>query len=307
MQLSADGKWTSHHQPQFVYNDKYSLQAMRGLFMDSRGYLWFVNDHWNQPSFFCYDPNRQTVLNSFITFNNQDGATISDYSPYAVAEDMNGDIWVVTNKGPFVIESSNIGNSNANVTQVKVPRNDGTNYADYLLAGIVTRCIAIDGGGRKWFGTQGNGIYLISADNMTEIHHFTTDNSPILSNNIYSLAIDNTTGQLFIGTDKGLCSYMTDATDAVSEMEKDNVYAFPNPVVAGYNGLITVRGLSMDADVKILSTNGRLIAQGRSNGGTFTWDGRDTSGRRVASGVYMVATAKKDGTKGNVCKIAIIN
>lgn len=99
---------------------------------------------------------------------------------------------------------------------------------------------------------------------------------------------------------------MTDATDAVDEMTKDEVYAFPNPVVAGYNGLITVRGLSLNADVKILSSSGRLIASGRSNGGTFTWDGRDASGRRVASGVYMVAAATKDGKKGTVCKIAII-
>jgi hypothetical protein len=121
------------------------------------------------------------------------------------------------------------------------------------------------------------------------------------------LAINNETGELFIGTDAGLCSYMTDATTAVNEITKDNVYAFPNPVVAGYEGLITVRGFALDSDVKILSTSGKLIAQGRSNGGTFTWDGRDQSGRRVASGVYMVAAATSDGKKGTVCKIAVIN
>jgi flagellar hook assembly protein FlgD len=90
-------------------------------------------------------------------------------------------------------------------------------------------------------------------------------------------------------------------------MVKDNVYAYPNPVVKDYQGLITVVGLSMDADVKILSTSGKLIAQGRSNGGTFTWNGRDSQGRRVASGIYMVATATSDGNKGTVCKIAVIN
>lgn len=99
---------------------------------------------------------------------------------------------------------------------------------------------------------------------------------------------------------------MTDATDAVNEMNKDDVYAFPNPVVSGYNGLITIRGLSLNSDVKILTASGKLIAQGRSNGGTFTWDGRDSQGRRVATGIYMVAAAKSDGSKGKVCKIAFI-
>jgi hypothetical protein len=141
---------------------------------------------------------------------------------------------------------------------------------------------------------------------MEELQHFTTDNSSILSNKIQSLAMNPQTVELFIGTDVGLCSYMTDATDAVDKMDADDVYAFPNPVPPGYNGLITIRGLSYDADVKILSTGGKLIYQGRSNGGTFTWNGCDTSGRQVASGVYMIATATSEGDKGIVGKVAII-
>ena len=192
------------------------------------------------------------------------------------------------------------------VTQVKVPRNDGSDFADYLLTGAVITSIAIDGAGRKWIGTQGSGVYLISADNMSEVNHFTTDNSPILSNTIESLAVNDETGEVYIGTSSGLCSYMGDATSAVETMTKDNVYAFPNPVPSGYNGLITIRGLSFDADVKILTVSGRLVAQGRSNGGTFTWNGRDTQGRRVASGVYMIATATSDGKAGVVAKVAVV-
>ena len=89
-------------------------------------------------------------------------------------------------------------------------------------------------------------------------------------------------------------------------MTKDNVWAYPNPVEPSYTGPITITGLTYDADVKILASNGALIAEGRSNGGTFVWDGCDKKGRRVASGVYMVATAMSDGSKGTVCKIAII-
>ena len=89
-------------------------------------------------------------------------------------------------------------------------------------------------------------------------------------------------------------------------MTKDNVWAYPNPVRPDYTGLITVVGLTLNADVKILAPNGALIYEGRSNGGTFTWNGCDKEGRRVASGVYMVATATSGGEKGTVCKIAIV-
>ena len=148
-----------------------------------------------------------------------------------------------------------------------------------------TYCIAVDGGGRKWFATDGNGVFLVSEDNMTQIYHFTTDNSPILSNYVNFITINQQTGEVFFLTDKGLCSFVSDATEPVEEMTKDNVWAYPNPVTPEYTGLITITGLSLNADVKILAANGALIAEGRSNGGTFTWDGCDKQGRRVTSGV----------------------
>lgn len=141
---------------------------------------------------------------------------------------------------------------------------------------------------------------------MEQIEHFTASNSPLLSNNIESLAINDATGEVFIGTNQGLCSYMSDATATSNEMTKDNVWAYPNPVKPDYTGLITITGLTFDADVKIVSTNGSLVNQGRSNGGTYTWDGNDLKGRRVASGIYMVETATSNGSQGTVCKIAII-
>ncbi len=114
--------------------------------------------------------------------------------------------------------------------EVKVPRNDGTNLADYLLAGLDITAIAIDGGGRKWFGTKGTGVYLISADNMTQLQHFVTTNSHLLSNNIQSISINHATGEVFFATDKGLCSYMSDATKAVDSPNDETTYAYPNPV-----------------------------------------------------------------------------
>ena len=304
LELTRDGQWQEHYQRDLT-DDDVTLTSLRSMFIDSRGLLWFVNTNWNKPALFCYDMQTGT-LQTHDNFTNQDGTSYEVTYVYCVTEDMEGNIWVGTNQGPFMIEKSEVGQASVTFQQVKVPRNDGSDYADYLLSGVSISSIAIDGGGRKWFCSNGAGAFLISADNMTQIAYFTTDNSKLLSNDITSVSVNNQTGEGFFLTDNGLCSYFSDATQATDDMSKDNVYAYPNPVTPDYSGLITITGLSLNADVKILSPSGKLIAEGRSNGGTFTWDGCDRRGDRVASGVYMVVTATSDGKKGTVCKIAII-
>jgi streptogramin lyase len=276
------------------------------MIIDSQGIMWFVNNNWTLPAFYQYDMENDAIR-AYESFTNEDGTKIDVIEGVrCIVEDRNNDLWLGSSAGPFVLKRSDIDQERPTYVQVKVPRNDGTNYADYLLAGIDIMSIAIDGGGRKWFGTNGNGVYLISADNMSQIQHFTTDNSALLSNVVRSIAINPTTGEVFFGTDNGLCSYMSDATQTNTEMNSDNVWAYPNPVNPGYTGLITITGLTYNADVKIVASNGALVNEGRSNGGTYTWDGCDQKGRRVASGVYMVITATNTGEKGTVCKIAIV-
>lgn len=300
IEYTKDGKWVSHHKPEL-----YNLGSLECLMQDSRRLLWFVNNHHELPSIYCYQASTDQ-LNKYSSFVNEDGATLSPVFVRYVTEDKNQDIWIGTNIGPLLLYKKDITSDTPIFTQVKVPRNDGTNYADYLLSGVDISCIAIDGSNRKWFGTNGNGIYVISNDCLTQIYHFTTNNSNLLSNNIEAIAINEQTGEVFAGTDKGLCSYMSDASSPNNEMTKDNVWAYPNPVKPDYTGLITITGLSFDADVKIVTTNGILVNQGRSNGGTYTWNGKDLKGQKVASGIYMVETATSDGSKGTVCKIAIV-
>ena len=300
IEYTKDGKWVSHHKPEL-----YNLGSLECLMQDSRGLLWFVNNHHELPSIYCYQASTDQ-LNKYSSFVNEDGATLSPVFVRYVTEDKNQDIWIGTNIGPLLLYKKDITSDTPIFTQVKVPRNDGTNYADYLLSGVDISCIAIDGSNRKWFGTNGNGIYVISNDCLTQIYHFTTNNSNLLSNNIEAISINEQTGEVFAGTDKGLCSYMSDASSPNNEMTKDNVWAYPNPVKPDYTGLITITGLSFDADIKIVTTNGILVNQGRSNGGTYTWNGKDLKGQKVASGIYMVETATSDGSKGTVCKIAIV-
>ena len=304
LRLSADGQMTSFSKPALM-KDGVGGSVLTSMVFDNRNNLWFCNDYWDYPALFCYQPTTDKLL-SFTRFVNEDGSNL-DLVPHSVMPLSNGDVWVTTTIGPLLLSRSAIDNPEIAVfTQVKVPRNDGTNLADYLLSGIDVTCMAIDGGGRKWFGTKANGVYLISADNMTQVKHITSSNSPLLSDNILSIAINNTTGEVFFGTDKGLCSYMSDATTPSDRPSGDNTYAYPNPVKPGYTGPITIVGLSMNADVKIVTTNGVLVAEGTSNGGSFIWDGKDKSGKPVASGVYMVESADEDGNNGVVCKVAIV-
>ncbi len=307
VKMTADGKWESYFKKPLVFMDAFSMPVMVGLIEDSRQLMWFCDNYWSAPLLACYDyrNDRITVYTNFV---NQDGTIVSVQDGVrCVQEDKDGNMWIGTSAGLLELLATDIGKgSDVSFTQVKVPRNDGTNYADYLLDGVPVTAIAIDKANRKWIGTEGDGVYLIGSDNITTIAHFTTENSDLLSDNISSIVINHQSGEVFFGSETGLCSYMSDATEESEKMTKETVYAYPNPVRPDYNGLITIVGLTYNADVKIVNVNGTLVAQGRSNGGTFTWDGCDRNGKRVASGIYMVQTATEEGKKGTVCKIAIV-
>ena len=296
--------WQVHDDASLTADGK-RLNILRKSITDSRGYIYFFNDHHSHPCTIRLNPSDGS-LTRYDTFINQDGTKYEVSYVRCGTVDKDGNIWIGTNLGLYMYDEAQLSDPSRGFTQIKVPRNDGSDYADYLMSGVDITAITIDGGNRKWIGTNGNGAYLLSADNMEQLLHFTAENSGLLSDKIESIAVNGKTGEVYFGTDQGLCSYMGDATEPVGEMEKDDVYAYPNPVEPGYTGLITVVGLAFDADVKILTANGKLVAQGRSNGGTFTWDGRDLHGKPVASGVYMVAVATSSGDSGVVSKIAII-
>ncbi|MCD8297900.1 MAG: Por secretion system protein [Prevotella sp.] len=301
---TLNGEFTLHDKDELI-DQGASLCNMKSLIQDSNGNIWFANDHHWLPSFYCYNPTTDAML-SFIPTQNQDGTSLGIYAVRCVAEDLDGNIWAGTDQGPIVLYASDITSSSPVFNEIKVPRNDGTNYADYLLDVIDIICIAIDGADRKWIGTDNNGVYLISADNMEQLQHFTAENSPLLSNEVFSITINNATGEVFFGTENGLCSYVSDAIEASEKMSKSSVYAYPNPVKPDYTGDITINGLSFGAYVKIVTANGVLVAEGRSNGGMFTWDGCDLNGKKVVAGVYMVEAATSEGEKGTVCKVAIV-
>ena len=283
------------------------------LFDKKNGWVWVLGIQ--QPaSVVCIDLNgtlEDTSDDRIKMFSehlvDQDGSSVEVYYINDIVEDHNGDIWVMTDKGPYVLyETERVFEDNYHFTKIKIPRNDGTNNADYLLDGAYTTCVEIDAANRKWIGTLSNGLYLVGADGIENVHHFTKDNSPLPSNTIESLAMNHKTGELFIGTDKGLMSYVTNATRPEEEYDEEKVYAYPNPVTPDYNGLIAVVGLKANSHVKIINSAGRLVAEGTSLGGTFTWDGRTPQGQRVSTGVYYVLGSDEEGNEGIVTKVLFI-
>lgn len=303
--LDKNGNWETFRHEELISSVGKSLRRPVCSFFDSRGLMWFCNNDWRTPGLFRYNTATDEIK-AYTSIINEDATPVAMQFAHCCVEDKEGNVWLGTDAGPVELLAQDIISGNDVFQQIKVPRNDGTNLADYLLAGIDISCMAIDGANRKWFGTNGHGVYLVSADNITQIHHFTTADSPLLSDDIESIAIDEKTGEVYFGTSKGLCSYASDASGVETELSKDNVYAYPNPVTPDYTGLITIKGLTYRSSIKIVTAGGQLVAEGVSNGGTFTWDGCDLYGNRVASGVYMVMATTEDGKKGVVTKIAIV-
>jgi len=177
------------------------------------------------------------------------------------------------------------------------------NFNGFLFNGEQVQAIAVDGADRKWIGTR-NGVWMISSDGEKTIYHFTEDQSPLLSNDIKKIAIDGTTGEVFFSTAKGICSFRSTATEGTTENQ--NVLVFPNPVPPGYNGPIAIRGVVENAVVKITELSGRLVYQANALGGQITWNGNDYTGKRVASGIYLVLIADKDRKANLATKIVFL-
>lgn len=314
--LMKDGTWgEAYHSeiattnPNQIEDDPKATTA-RGIMIDRYNRKW-IYTQFKTPYLFILDDNgtptssaddKKKYVDSFV---DQDNKTVNAEILYDVKEDLTGNVWVATNVGPFVIYgSSNILTRNLVLNKIKIPRNDGTNNVDILLEGTEIKALAIDGANRKWLGTP-YGVYLISTNGQETIHHFNIDNSPMPSNNVISLSVDPDNGTVYIGTDKGLVSYVSDAITGKSDYS--NVYAFPNPVRPEHEGVITITGLQADSNVKITDVKGNILKQGPSLGGQYVWDGRNPSGTKVDTGVYLVFGATADGKSGVVTKILVVN
>ncbi len=224
---------------------------------------------------------------------------------HTITEDFDGNIWIGTDEGPLIYyNSENVFNEDLKASRIKVPRNDGSGLADYVLSTESIRSIAVDGANRKWLGTKNSGAYLLSADGVNVVRHFNERNSPILSDDILSLAADNKTGIVWFATTKGVVSYRGDAPEGKERFS--GVYAFPNPVRQDFTGNVTIAGLMRESSITITDISGNLVYKTVSTGGEASWDLKTYNGKRVATGVYLIFCASNDGTESIVTKMLVI-
>jgi ligand-binding sensor domain-containing protein len=300
--LKPNGKWTSLSWGSFL-----NTYALGDIHIDHYKQFWIPlpPNH----GLFVFDP--------MGTIDNEKDDSIRKFNPLSiygdviervlcVTSDRDGAVWVGTDHGPVVYSNpKGIFDGETAGTQVSIPRNDGTTNADPLLGTETINSIVVDGANRKWFGTQKGGAFLFSPDGTREIYHFNTDNSPIFSNNIISIAIDEHTGEVFFGTDRGIISYRANATKPNDDFT--NVYVFPNPVREDYQGDIVITGLIENTHIKITDISGNLVYQTKSLGGQAVWNGKTGGGRRVATGIYLVFCSNDDGSKTIVTKVLVIH
>ncbi len=263
-----------------------------------RGEGLFVFDDNGTPEYFEDDEYKKVIV---TTYENE----VVSYV-YCIAEDLDGNIWVGTDQGPVIYYTPDrIFDSDIKASRIKIPRNDGSGLADYMLGTETITSIAIDGANRKWLGTQSSGSYLLSSDGSTQLSNFNESNSPLFSNSVLSVAVDDKSGDVWFATTRGVISYRGEAVKSFDRFT--NVYAFPNPVREDFNGNVTITGLMRDTRIRITDISGNLVYSTISDGGQASWDLTTYNGRRVATGVYLAFCASSDGSNSCVIKILVIN
>ena len=309
--FKADGKWSK-----LDFSGVRSKQSLGKILISNQN----TNQKWvlsrrHYPGICIFDDNgtidnqsddKSTFLTTF-NYSTSDGIkSITPQFYFSIEQEKNGTIWVGTNEGPLLFNSpSKAFDANFNCSRIIIPRNDGTGLGDYLLEDQAIKAIAIDGANRKWLGTELSGVYLMSENGQETIYHFNTNNSPLTSNDILSIAINPVTGEVFFGTGSGLISFQSDAANAENAFKK--VHAYPNPVRENFSGLITITGLVENSHVKITDVSGNLVCETTSKGSIATWDGKNKRGEKVSTGVYLAICVSPDGLQSATAKILVIN
>jgi len=242
-------------------------------------------------------------------------------SPYvtALALDNRNQLWIGTFKGLRVFNNINgIFTDDDIETDPIIFLEDGV--PKELLFQQYVSDIEVDGGNNKWLATIGSGLFLVSPDGRETIYHFTKDNSPLPSNNISDISIDESNGRLYIGTEKGLVSFNSGGSSPQDELV--NAYVYPNPVRPSFDIIedkVKIKDISNNVNIKITDIEGNLVAEAQSRtnsrfrgfnleveGGTAYWNGKNLANNVVSSGVYLVMLSDLDTFETKVLKLMVV-
>lgn len=295
----ADGIWRS-----FDLSPVASGIDFGGITIDRTGQKWMmVRDH----GLVVFNDNgtidntaddRVRRLSGAVGNGNLPGTLV-----LSMAVDHHGELWIGTTEGVAVIRNPGNVFTGGNFDAQRLLIEFG-GYTRYLLEEETVTAIAIDGANRKWFGTDRGGVFLMSADASEQIYNFNQDNSPLLSNSITSITIAEN-GEVFFGTSLGLIAFRAEAT--TPKPTATEVLVFPNPVRPEFDGVIAIKGLEFDSEIRITDIAGNIVFKTRSIGGQAIWNGRDMRGQRAASGVYLVFISDREGMETLATKILFMH
>ncbi len=243
----------------------------------------------------------------FTSFNDQDNKNFSTYGWVYAKADNNGIMWLGTVTGVISFDPREAFDEDFRINRIKVTKKEGVEVNEVLLEGTQVNCIDCDSQNRKWIGTNSNGIYMVSPDGSEILKHFDMSNSPLPTDQIYSVCCNRATNSVLVVTGCGVLEYFYDMTPSASDYS--NVYAYPNPVQSAFTGYVTINGLMENSNVVITDAAGATVATTTSTGGVAMWDACNQRGVPVKTGVYKVyaAQGKTPSTTGKpVTKIAVI-
>ncbi len=288
-----NGEWESFS----LGNTVTEGQNLAKLLIDENDTKWI---QLKNNGLIVFDEKRTGTKTKKIS-NGENNGNLSSDRVFSMAEDLDGEIWIGTDNGVCVFYEPKDIFEGEQASTIIVTK-DGHNT--HLLNGLLINDIEVDGANRKWFATNNSGVILSSENGTEEIYHFTAENSPLFSNKVIDIEVNQESGEVFFATDKGLISYRSGATQGSENFS--NVVVFPNPVKPNYQGSISIKGLLTNAVVKITDISGNLVYKTTALGGQANWDGKKTNGKEVSSGVYLIFCSDEDGKENHVSKLLII-
>ena len=273
----------------------YSSTNLKKIVVSNSGLSWIIGPK-QQGVVLFQKQNNQAIWRQLNT--GKGSGNLPSMEVTAITEDKDGSLWVGTDNGIAIFQCSNINEA----CDAYLPIVERNGFNGYLFQKETIHCISINGANQKWIGTN-NGAWLISKDGTEVLQHFTTENSPLPDNNVLSIGIEPTDGDVFFFTKNEIVSYKGEATESKATQSAIKIY--PNPIAPGYSGPILIKNLVNNALVKITDLNGQLMMQTRSLGGQAIWNGRDQYQRKVASGIYLIFVRDDMGNEKAVGKIMI--
>jgi len=246
----------------------------------------------------------ETYNNVFKKINeNSEDTPLPSNSVQAVTVDNRNQLWIGTRKGLRVISSVSSFLSEEPLKAYPIIIVEEGLPQELLFEQFITD-IVVDGANNKWVSTADAGVFQFSPNGQSTLYHFTTSNSPLPSNNVNDVDINQSTGEVFFATTKGMVSFQGTAISESKDLS--NVIVYPNPVRPEYSGTVKITGVLDKANIKITDIEGNLVYEVISEGGSIEWDTTAFGKYKVATGVYMIFISAQDGIETKVKKVMII-